>query len=211
MVRMLCVGVLVVCLPAARADDKKEDPEVTLLKARLEAQAKELQALKKRVEELENERIKLTLDKEAALRAALTAENGQKLARAIADDYAKKIEELTVKVRELKGPEAPGPRPREKPAPAQLRGAVTRVEGEFILVNIGIDAGLEPGTALEVIRIDGKNESSLGTIVITRSVYPKEAVGTFTPARKVPLAKLKPEELPRKGDTVRPRTPDPRE
>jgi hypothetical protein len=78
------------------------------------------------------------------------------------------------------------------------------------LLNIGIDVGLEPGTVLELLRSDGKNDTVIGTVTITKSVYPKEAVGSFTPARKVPLKELKPEELPRKGDTVRSATPEPR-
>lgn len=210
MVRTLCVGVgvFVICLSAVRADDKKEDPEITLLKARLEAQTQELQALRKWVDEAEHERIKLILDKEAALRAAIQAQNEAKLARAIADEHAKKIEALTAKLRELKAPNAGGP---DAPVPAaDLRGAVTKVVGEFVAINIGVDAGVEPGAVLEVIRIDGKNETSLGKVTITKTVYPKEAVGAFTPARKVPLSELKPEELPRKGDTVRTPTPAPR-
>jgi hypothetical protein len=199
---------LAITATAARADDKKEDPAVAALKARLEAQEKELKALRKRVDELENERAKLILDKEAALRAVVGAENGEKLARAIADEYAKKVDTLTAKLRELKlledDPERPG-QPRAKVAlPANLRGTVTKVSGEFVLVNIGIDVGLEPGSILEVVRTDDKNKTlTLGTITITKSVYPKEAVGTFTPARKVPLKELKPEELPRKDDAVR--------
>lgn len=212
MMRILCVGVLVVGLSAARADEKKEDPpEVAALKAKLEAQAKEIQALKKKVDQLEDERTKLILEKEVALREALQHKNEAKFARAIAEECEKKIEALNAKILKLREnspdrPQAPAP----KAAPI---GAVTRdiIDG-LVLINIGIDAGLEVGSRLEVVRINEKKERVfLGTIVITKSLYPKEAVGTFLPASNVPLAKLKPEELPRKGDAVRPVVPVPRE
>jgi hypothetical protein len=189
-----------------RADDRKEDPAVAALKAALERQTKELEALRKRVEELENERTKLVVEKETALRNLLRAENAAKLAIASADEQKKKLEALAAQIRELKGPNAPAPRPREKSdLPLDLRGVVTQVEDVFVKLNIGRDAGLEHGTVLELIRTNGKNETiSLGRVVITRSLYPKEAIGEFLPARKVPIAKLRPDELPRKGDTVRP-------
>jgi hypothetical protein len=210
----LALVALVLGTGNVRADDKKEDPNVAALKAALEAQTREFEALRKRVEELEKERTKLVGEKEAVLRELLRVQNNEKLARIIADDYAKKIEALTARVRELRGPnerrapEAPPPRPRAKAAlPADLRGAVIRVELDLLQLNIGRDAGLEPGTVLEVIRTDGKNESRLGTVTITKTLFPKEAVGAFTPARKVPFKDLAPEELPRKGDTVRSPTP----
>ena len=42
----------------------------------------------------------------------------------------------------------------------------------------------------------------LGTLVVTKSLYPKEAIAEFRPARRVPVSQLRSEELPRKGDTV---------
>ena len=206
MVRMLCaaVSVFVVCL-SVRADEKKENPDVALLKARLEAQAKELEALRKQVKELEDGRTKLILAKEAAQRESLLAQNAEKLARAVADENAKKIEELMVAIQKLKEPNAGdsvAPKPREKGTPAeQFRGTVERAEASFVQINIGVDVGLEPGLVLDVFRADDKTGKYLGTVKITK-VYPKEAVGTFTPASRAPVSKLKPDELPRKGDTV---------
>jgi hypothetical protein len=43
-----------------------------------------------------------------------------------------------------------------------------------------------------------------------RNPFPKHAPATFTPARNVPVEKLKPEELPRKGDEVRPLVVEPK-
>jgi hypothetical protein len=71
----------------------------------------------------------------------------------------------------------------------------------FVQISLGIDAGLEPGSRLDVYRESGGGKY-LGTLVVTKSLYPKEAVAEFKPARPVPLAQLRPDELPRKGDTV---------
>jgi hypothetical protein len=73
--------------------------------------------------------------------------------------------------------------------------------GDFVHINIGIDAGLEPGSRLDIYRESGGGQY-LGTVVVTKSVYPKEAVAEFKPARNVPISQLRPEELPRKGDVV---------
>ena len=64
-----------------------------------------------------------------------------------------------------------------------------------------IDAGLEPGSKLDVYReSEGKY---LGTLVVQgTSLRPKQAVATFRPARNVPLSQLRPDELPRKNDNV---------
>jgi hypothetical protein len=72
--------------------------------------------------------------------------------------------------------------------------------GDYALVSLGTDAGLEPGSRLAVYR-EGKEGRYLGTLVVTK-VYPKEAVAEFKPVRAVAVEKLRPAELPRKGDSV---------
>ena len=149
------------------------------------------------------------LSKEAADRAKLQAENEAKLARAIADENAKKIETLVAQVTELRLTGGSGTasvlRNIEKqpsPLPENIRGTVTRdMVGDFVQISIGIDAGLEPGSRLDVYRETGGGRY-LGTLVVTKSVYPKEAVAEFKPSRRVPVAQLRPDELPRKGDIV---------
>ena len=154
--------------------------------------------------------MRLVLAKEIADRGRLSAENESKLSRAIADENAKKVETLAALVTELRqsgggGGQATVLRSIDKipaPLPANIRGTVVRdIDGDFVRISIGIDAGLEPGSRLDVYRESGGGKY-LGTLIVTRSVYPKEAVAEFRPARAVPMAQLRPEELPRKGDVV---------
>ncbi len=170
----------------------------------------ELTATRARNTALEDERQKLVLATEAANRARLSAENESRLARSIADENARKVEALTAQVTELRqtgggGGVAAVLRTIEKtpaPPPEGIRGTITRdMVGNFVAINIGIDAGLEQGSRLDVYR-ETEGGKYLGTLVITKSIYPKEAVAEFRPARGVPISQLRPDELPRKGDTV---------
>ncbi|MCI0701277.1 MAG: sigma-70 family RNA polymerase sigma factor [Planctomycetia bacterium] len=93
--------------------------------------------------------------------------------------------------------------------PENVRGSVLDVNKELVRISIGIDAGLEAGVVLDVYRVADKPKY-LGTLVV-KTVKPKEAVAEFKPARKVPLDKLREDELPRKGDSVGRLTPTPDE
>src|SRR5262245_64256482 len=77
-----------------RADDKKPDPQVVILKSVLEKATEELESLRKRISDLEDDRVKLVIALEQARRELIKAQNTEKLARAIAEDNAKKVEEL---------------------------------------------------------------------------------------------------------------------
>ena len=130
------------------------------------------------------------------------------MARAIADENARKIETLAAQVTELRLTGGSGTASvlrsierQPSPLPDNIRGSVQEVAGDFVRISIGIDAGLEPGSRLDIYRTDGGGQY-LGTLVVTRSLYPKEAVAEFKPKRSVPVAQLRPDELPRKGDTV---------
>ena len=177
--------------------------------ARLQTTQDEGEATRKRNIALEDERVRLVLAKEAADRGRLSAENEAKLSRSIADENAKKVETLTALVTELRQSGGSGTaavlRTIDKvpaPLPANIRGTVARdIVGDLVQISIGIDAGLEPGSRLDVYRESGGGRY-LGTLVVTQSVYPKEAVAVFKPARPVPMAQLRPDELPRKGDLV---------
>ena len=177
--------------------------------ARLQTTQDEGEATRKRNIGLEDERVRLVLAKEIADRGRLSAENESKLSRAIADENAKKVETLAALVTELRlaggGSGGAVGRAIDKipaPLPANIRGTVLRdIDGDFVHISIGIDAGLEPGSRLDVYRESGGGKY-LGTLVVTRSVYTKEAVAEFKPARGVPMAQLRPDELPRKGDVV---------
>lgn len=190
-------------------DFRNADVQAKILQANVKATQEELADNRGRLNKLEDERVKLVLAKELADRARLTAENDAKLARAIADENARKVETLAAQVTELRLTGGSGTasvlRSIEKqpaPLPENIRGTVTRdMVGDFVQISIGIDAGLEPGSRLDVYRETGGGQY-LGTLVVTRSIYPKEAVAEFKPARPVPIAQLRPDELPRKGDTV---------
>ena len=186
-------GLLFLCGNLVQADD--------------ETLKKELEAARKRIAELEASNKKLTLQLEEARKQLLQAQNAEKQARKEAQAQAKKFEERLAKLAEERfgAPEHPPlPRPEPPVLPSDLRGKVTDVAGHMVTINIGIDAGLRVGTELDVYRPAG--EKRLGTIKATDAfnLYPKQAVVKFTPARKVALKDLKPDELPRKGDVVRP-------
>jgi hypothetical protein len=172
---------------------------------------KELEAIRKRNEELEKLVAKFALELDESKRKALAAENAEKLARAVADEYAKKLESLLTAAAELKaasekflGNARPvgADDPKRLALPENLRGQVTRVAADRVELSIGLDAGLEKGAVLDLYRLDGGGKY-LGTATVV-DVYPKQAVATFRPARKAAIKDLKPEELPKKGDGVRP-------
>jgi hypothetical protein len=200
-----------------KKDFDEADVQAKILLASVKTIQDELKLTRERSSALEDERVKLVIAKEAADRERLRAENDAKLARSIADENAKKVENLTALVTELRqtgggNSTATVLRNIEKPPaplPENIRGTVTNVNGDFVQISIGIDAGLEPGSRIDVYR-ETNGGKYLGTLVVTKSIYPKEAVAEFRPARGVPLSQLRPDELPRKGDTVGQLTVGPR-
>lgn len=90
---------------------------------------------------------------------------------------------------------------RSPQAPPGLKGRVVEVKDDFLLLNIGIDAGLQHGMTLTIRRDDVNDKRELGTVTILRS-YPKESVAKFTPAGGKTLKDLKPEERPKATDLV---------
>jgi hypothetical protein len=223
LVLALSVGLVAVGAGYASSDDKKTDDkktddknaEVTIaqLKAELERTKKELEAIKEKNKELQDKVVALVVAAENAKKEEVKAKNAAKLALAIAaDDNAKKVEELIAKVKELKlsGPNEPKRRDKydEKPQPkmpANFRCEVTKVAGDLVMLDAGIDSGLGVGTVLDVYRLEKGGERYLGTLQVTSALnlFPKQAIATFTPARNVPLDRLRAEDLPLKGDEVR--------
>jgi hypothetical protein len=177
--------------------------------ARIKAIQDELASTRTRNNELEDKQVKLVLAKEAADRRTVQAENESRLAGAQAAENARRVETLTALVTELRQTGGSGTasvlRSIEKvpaPLPENTRGTVTRdMVDNLVAISLGIDAGLEPGSKLDVYREAGGGKY-LGTLVVTKSLYPKEAIAEFRPARPVPVGQLRPDELPRKGDTV---------
>lgn len=178
--------------------------------AQVKAIQDELKTTRDRNNLLQDQAVALVLLKEAADRARLGAENDARLARAISDENAKRIETLTALVTELRQTGGSGTatvlRNIEKapaPLPENIRGTVeaNMSSDGFVLIGIGIDAGLEPGSKLDVYRESGGGKY-LGTLTVTGTLRPKEAVAEFRPARAVALTQLRSDELPKKGDIV---------
>ncbi len=192
-------------------DYQDADVQAKILIASQAATLNELTENRKRITKLEEVRVDLILARESAERARLAAENEAKRLDRLVADNAKKIEDLNLLVAELRQTGGAGGgagavqasiERRPAPLPENIRGTVVRdIEGDFVLISIGIDAGLEPGSRLDVYR-EGGGGKYLGTLVVTKLVYPKEAVAEFKPMRGVPISQLRPDELPRKGDTV---------
>ena len=141
------------------------------------------------------------------------AQNSEKLAQQIAADNAQRAEALQARVDEIRlrgsagGLGGVAPLLDKTPAAVlpNLRGEVKDVAGDLVTIPLGIDAGLGVGTVLEIYRTNGGGRY-LGTVKVTDAfnLYAKQAVVKFTPASGQPLARLRPEELPRKGDLIRP-------
>jgi len=191
----------------------KEDVKAVKLQANVDNSLKELDVVRKRSTDLENEAVALVLATEAAKKEEVKAKNAARLALAIADDNAKKVEELALKVNELRASGGTGQgtvlRAVTKPPPpvlANLRGAVTNVSGELLTISVGIDSGMAVGTVLDVIRLEGGGKY-IGTVKVTSALnlFPKQAIVSFTPARRdIPLDRLPIGDLPKVGDQVRP-------
>lgn len=190
-------------------DYRESDVQAKQLAASLERTQKEVKDTRDRNNTLEDRVQKLVIDKQNADRERVRAENEAKQARATADENGKQVERLNALVTELRqtGGSSTASILRNidkipSPLPENIRGTVLRdIQGDFVHISIGIDAGLEPGSKIDVYREAGGGKY-LGTLVVTKSVYPKEAVAEFKPARGVPVSQLRPDELPRKGDTV---------
>jgi len=184
----------------------KEDLDSDIKRTNLEGLQKEAAAVRERNIVLEDKTTGLVLDAENAKREMVRAQNEARLSRSIADDYAKKVEELALLVSDLKQGGGSLRGLLEKPPPpvlSNLRGEVERVDGDLVVLSIGVDAGLSKGSILDLSRLEGGGRY-LGTVKVTE-LYPKQAIAVFRPARaNVPFAQLRPEELPKKGDQVRP-------
>ncbi len=168
----------------------------------------ELKATRDRNTALEDGTVELVRKKEEAERDRLRAVNERDLQEAIAKENIAKVLDLQSRLNDLvrsgSGTSAVLRTVDKVPAPLpdNIRGTVVRdISGDFVQISIGIDAGLEPGSKLDIYRETGGGQY-LGTLIVTKSVYPKEAVAEFRPARGVPVSQLRPDELPRKGDTV---------
>jgi hypothetical protein len=198
-----------VIVEVARLNKVIKDSDVTAaeLQALLQALTDEVNKTRVRNVDLEKERVALVTAKENAEKDRQTALNTAKQAtndKQIADA---KVESLTTQVAELQASGGDNQKyllskfgKLPAPLPDNIRGTVTAYKDGYLSISIGIDAGLTNGASLDIFRTEGGGQY-LGTITIER-VYPKEAVASFKPSRNIALSKLRPEELPKVGDTV---------
>jgi hypothetical protein len=186
---------------------KDADVGAADLQANLQAQTDEVKKTRDRNLELEKERVALVTAKENAEKERQAFEN---LAKQATNDKLLaegKVESLNTLVAELSAsggnPNSVVPRSFSKaaaPLPDNIRGTITTFKGDLALISIGIDAGLTNGAVLDVWRSEGGGQY-LGTLTVER-VWPKQAVAQFKSANGRALSKLRPEELPKVGDSV---------
>jgi cell division protein FtsB len=183
------------------------DKRIVQLQSSYDRAIQELNTVRERNATLETERVELVIRREQAERDRQGAQNEAKLARQIADDLARQVDNLVALNQELRasgGTTArglPGTPGRQAPrAPENVRGTVTAVEGDQVEISIGLDAGVGIGTVLDVYRLTGGGRH-LGTLVVT-DVRAKSAVGTFQSASGRPVNRLLPEQRPQVNDTV---------
>ncbi|HJZ58795.1 MAG TPA: hypothetical protein VKE74_27885 [Gemmataceae bacterium] len=166
------------------------------LQKNLQAALDELDAVRNRSAKLEEERKEYASQLQHAKAAQLAAEKEAKAARLREEELTKKVEVLAA---EAKKPQPGGPGASPPPLPEGIRGSVTAYKDGLAVLSIGLDAGLQKGTELDVYRIEGGSTKSLGKAVVT-DVYPKCAVANFKPVGGKPLKQLQPDELPKVGD-----------
>jgi hypothetical protein len=143
---------------------------------------RELDAVRKRNGQLEEERGQLLADRERADTARLAAESDNKQLR---DRY-----------------EGKAGRPSALVA-AEARGTITGLDaagGDTITLSVGLDVGLTRGAELDVYRPGGR-ALYLGTAVVAE-VGSKSATAKFKSAGGRAFAELKADERPKVGDVV---------
>jgi hypothetical protein len=160
------------------------DKQVVLLQTNLERARGELDAVRKRNGQLEEERLQLLADREKAEAARLVAEIDNKQLRDRYEGRGGKPATLVA------APEAP-------------RGTITGLDPagtDLMTISVGLDVGLTRGTELDVYRA-GVGGKHLGTAVVAE-VGQKSATARFKPAGGKTFAEVVASERPRVGDVV---------
>ncbi len=147
----------------------------------------------------------LTLAKNAAevtaSQAKIDADTANRRAADLENRLTKAQSDLQEAARNGGRPAAPG---TLTPAvPVAFRGSVVRYVDGLVEVTPGLDAGLKPGSVLELQRLSGPTGVYLGKVVISLS-NAKNAVGQFEPANTGAGRPLGAAQYPRPGDTVVP-------
>jgi hypothetical protein len=187
---------------------KESDIKAVELQASLQATLSEAQELRRRNNDLENKSVQLVRERQDSERGRLEAEIQARQAVAARRIVEQKADDLQAQLTDLKTSGGSGSASVQNrlnkpppPIPDGLRGSVTAVASSGIAaVSVGLDAGLAVGSVVDVFREDAGKY--LGTITI-QEVHAKNAVGTFKPSDpRRTLKQLRPEELPKVGDTI---------
>jgi len=185
----------------------KFDIDAKKAQANLQAALDEVGKARARTAALEDEKVLLTIAREVALKDKQAAENQAKQSNAEKVLADRRVEDLTAQLTDARatagGTNGSLLNSAKPPAavPEGFRATVTAAADGYVVVSLGIDAGLTVGATVDIFR-DGEGARYLGTVVIDR-VYPKQAVGVFRPADpKRTFKQLRPEEQPKVGDTV---------
>lgn len=183
------------------------DIKAVELQAINDALAKESRENRLRNKTLEDERVVLTTARENALKEKQEFENKFKQADTDNKRLEARVESLVGQVADLRASGGSSTATvqnsfvkRPAPLPDNIRGRVTAYKNGYVELNIGIDAGLTNGAKLDVYRTEGKGDY-LGTVTVER-VYPKNAVAKFVDKQNRAVSRLRPEELPKVGDSV---------
>jgi hypothetical protein len=140
-----------------------------------DARAKDIDLLRKRLAETLAEREKFFEEKDHLLKKGVNADLELRAARARAQQLLERIEELEKGGRTKPAQDVPSP-------PSGLRGRVEQVLADgLVKLNVGADAGLAAGQALEAARVDKddpKKSRYVGKLKVVK-VGAKDAVAKF--------------------------------
>ncbi len=165
--------------------------EITKLQNQVDLQLANLKVMEADL----NSQIRLTELNQNERNAAIRAANAEKQrAELLVARITALTEELAVAKLGGKGNARPLP-------PDEFRGTVLSYESGFIEISPGLNAGLKPGTMLNIVRMIG-NKKYIGTILIGDQVDPDKAVGTWQPPFGVKVPKG--DDFPKKGDEIVP-------
>lgn len=196
-------------LAALNSTYRLSDAKATELQTTLQTLEDELKRTRERSNALEEERVRLIALKEKAENERQGAEIAGRVAAAEKEVALTRYEEVRAQLADLEsrmagggrvagGAPIPGVKP-PPPVPEGLRGTVEYYQDGYAFISVGLEAGVAPGQTLDVYR----GPTYLGTLTVTASVKAKDAIVKFNPADRTRTpAQLRPEQLPKKGDTV---------
>lgn len=168
--------------------------EITKLQNQVDLQSANL----KTMEVDRNGQIRVTESNKNQKEEAVRSANAEKQRADLLVDRLQKLEE-ELAVAKLGGKGNLRPLP-----PEDFRGTVVAFKGQgtegFIEITPGLNAGLKPGTLLNVVRKTG-NKNYIGTILIEQ-VDPDRATGTWRPPFGVKIPKG--DDFPKPGDEIVP-------